>query len=359
MSTKEFGYMKNPSDEIEIRDYVGEDEGPVLDLIQHGMGGGPTGTRDRGFWQWKHFHNPFGPSIALVAVYKDGQIIGLRTFMRWRFQTGDRPVSAVRAVDTVTHPDYRRYGVFSRLTREAVAKVKNNGVDFIFNTPNATVLPGYLKLGWSLVSRIRPQIKILNYPRFIMGIARSKGKRQPAVLDTGATFFRQELLSINEFLGRGDAVEQLLQSREQKRDNRLHTRPTLDYLRWRYVQYPFVKYRVISWHDRGALSGCIIFRPSGRLGMKEIVLSELIVPGYDRTIASGLIKEMVKHLNADYIVAYFPEHSFERETLRKNGFHDLPFQGINFAVNSLKEIPGLNPLQFNNWELGLGDLEIF
>ena len=346
-------------DEVEIRDYIPEDESPVLALIQRGMGGGPTGTRDKGFWHWKHFQNPFGPSIALVAVHKDGKIIGLRTLMQWRFQAGNRPVSAVRAVDTVTHPDYRRYGVFSALTRKAVEKVRERGIDLIFNTPNATVLPGYLKLGWQLVSRIRPQIKILNYPRFILAITRNRVRCTPSTLVPSSGFFRQEPLSIEEFLGREKAVEQLLQAREQRRGNRLHTHPTLEYLRWRYSKYPFTKYRVISWQNRDEFSGCAIYRPNGRLGMKEIVLSELIISEHDSNIASGLIKQMVKSLNADYIVAYYPERSFEREVLRNNGFRDLPFQGINFAVNSLVNIPGLEPGQLDSWELSLGDLEIF
>jgi GNAT superfamily N-acetyltransferase len=344
-------------EEIEIRDYVAEDENAVLALIQQGMGGGPTGTRDRGFWQWKHFHNPFGQSIALVAVHRDGQIIGLRAFMQWRFHTGDRQVRAVRAVDTVTHPDYRRYGVFSTLTRRAVEKIRNTGIDFIFNTPNKIVLPGYIKLGWSLVDVIRPQIKILNYPRFIMGIARGWGKRQPAKLDPSARFFRQEPPSIEELLEHEKPLAQLLQSREQRRDNRLHTCPTLEYLRWRYVQYPFITYRAIYRQDPGA--GCIIFRPSGRLGMKEVVLSELIMPEYNRDLASALLKDMVKSLSADYIVAYFPERSFERDILRQNGFHDLSFQGINFAVNNLNDVLGIEPRQFGSWDLSLGDIEIF
>ena len=76
--------------------------------------------------------------------------------MRWRFTTGNTTVRAVRAVDTVTHPEYRRYGVFSALTNKAVEQAKNEGVDLIFNTPNNQVLPGYLKLGWNYVSAIRP-----------------------------------------------------------------------------------------------------------------------------------------------------------------------------------------------------------
>ena len=106
--------------ELEIRDYQPEDESSVLGLVQQGLGGGPTGTRDRGFWRWKHSDNPFGSSIALVAANGAGQIVGLRTFMRWRLRAGNTIIRAVRPVDTVTHPEYRRYGVFSALTQMAV-----------------------------------------------------------------------------------------------------------------------------------------------------------------------------------------------------------------------------------------------
>jgi GNAT superfamily N-acetyltransferase len=345
--------------EVEIRNYVPGDESQVLALMQRGMGGGPTGTRDKDFWQWKHFLNPFGSSIVLVAVHKNGQIIGLRTFMRWRFQAGDRTINAVRAVDTVTHPEYRRYGIFSALTHHAVERIRNSNIDLIFNTPNAMVLPGYLKLGWQLVSRIRPQIKILNYPRFIMGIARNRVKRQPSTLDQSSQFFRKEPPSINEIFDPKEKVTQLLQSRKRQRDNRLHTLTGLDYLRWRFSQHPFIKYKAIYLQNHGELPGCIIFRPNGRFGMKEIVLSELITAEDDRKLASDLIQGMVKTLKADYIIAYFPERSFERDILRKNGFHDLPFQSINFAVNILHGVNGIDPWQYDSWALCLGDLEVF
>ncbi len=345
--------------EVDFRDYLPEDESSVLVLVQRGMGGGPTGIRERGFWQWKHFQNPFGSSIAMVATHRDGKIIGLRTFMQWHFQAGTRLVRAVRAVDTVTDPDYRRYGIFSTLTHKTVERVKNNGIDLIFNTPNAMVLPGYLKLGWRLVSRIRPQIKILNYPRFISGITRSRARRQPSMLDPSGKFFREEPPSVEKIIELEKGITHLLQSRKQRRDDRLHTHLTLDYLRWRYTQHPFIKYRVAYQLEHDELPGCIIFRPYGRFGMKEIVLSELITAEDDRDMAASLIKKMVRYLKADYIVAYFPERSFERDVLRKNGFRDMPLQSINFTVNSLVDVPGFEPGRFDNWELSLGDLEIF
>ena len=58
----------------------------VLDLMRSSLGETPVLMRTTELFRWKHVDNPFGRSIALVAVEGD-QIVGLRTFMRWELQT--------------------------------------------------------------------------------------------------------------------------------------------------------------------------------------------------------------------------------------------------------------------------------
>lgn len=347
------------SAEYEIRDYQPEDESSVLALVQQGMGGGPTGKRDESFWRWKHLENPFGSSIALVATNRTGQIIGLRTFMRWRFKAGDNTVSAVRAVDTVTHPEYRRYGVFSALTHRAVEQARNGGVDLIFNTPNNQVLPGYLKLGWNYVSIVRPLVKVLNYPRFVAGLLRNRNKRRSSGQLLPEQLFRHRLPSVAEFLGHSGAVEQLLHSRNQTRSEHLFTDQSLDYLRWRYSEYPHINYAALYQEKDGALSGCIILRPSTRFSLKEAVIDELLFPKPDDGLASSLLDELERSISADYIIAYFPKGSFQRHILHRHGFHQVPVGGQNFTVNILAPHLPHDPLILRNWGLSLGDLEVF
>ncbi|MET1012133.1 MAG: GNAT family N-acetyltransferase, partial [Actinomycetota bacterium] len=105
--------------DIGIRPYEDADEARVLRLLDDALGGGPAGRRTVDLFRWKHVDNPFGRSMMLVAE-SDGRIVGLRAFMRWRFLSGSRLLSAVRAVDTATHPDYQGRGIFSKLTREAL-----------------------------------------------------------------------------------------------------------------------------------------------------------------------------------------------------------------------------------------------
>ena len=350
------------SAEYEIRDYLSEDESPVLDLVQQGMGSGPAGIRDKSFWRWKHFNNPFGHSIALVATNREGQIIGLRTFMRWRFSSGDTLVKAVRAVDTVTHPDYRGHGVFSTLTRKAVEQSKNSEIALIFGTPNTQVLPIYLKLGWDLVPVIRPLVKILNYPRFVTSIPRilqNLTKSRTSGYLSPERILRQELPSVSEFLRLSGVVEQLLFSHSQTRNEYLSTDYSIDYLQWRYSEYPSAKYLVYYREKRGALLGCVILRPSTRFNLKEVVLDDMFFSEPDEGLVSSLLDEAERYLNADYIIAYFPESSFEHHILRRNGFHQIPIKGMDFIVNVLASNMPCDPKVMESWNINLGDLEVF
>lgn len=347
------------SAEFEIRDYQTEDESPVLALIQEGMGGGQTGTRDKTFWQWKHFDNPFGQSISLVAESHTGDIIGLRTFMRWRFKAANTTINAVRAVDTVTHPEYRRYGVFSALTRRAVEQVKQNGIDMIYNTPNDQVLPGYLKLGWNYVSLIRPMVKVINYPRFIAALVRSRNKPRASGQISPDEVFKNPLPTINEFLSDKKAVGQLLDSQSKNPAEYLCTDRFPDYLKWRYADHPYVDYRVLYSVKNGVFSGCIVLRPSTRFGLKEVVIDELLFSKPDGKEATSLLRELRKNINADYVIAYFARDSFQRHILRRNGFYQVPAGGQNYTVNVLNSNLAVSPLALENWRLTLGDLEMF
>jgi GNAT superfamily N-acetyltransferase len=343
--------------EYNIRDYRPEDESAVLALIRQGMGGGPTGERDVRFWRWKHFENPFGRSIALVAEDSEGQIVGLRTFMRWRFKAGKTVVNAVRAVDTVTHPEHRRYGVFSILTREAVQRTRESGVDFIFNTPNNQVLPGYLKLGWHYISILKPMVKVLNYPRFLAGILRNRNRSRASGQLPLEEVFKDKPMAAADFLDDSPSFERLLDAREME-TSRLVTDRSIEYLKWRYSQYPNVNYGVV-YHEGNSTPGCVFLRSSTRFGLKEAVIAELLLPDRDERAASALFNDLKKTVAADYLIAYFPRESFKRRLLNRHGFHQVPRGGQNFTVNVLASDLTCDPRVLRNWDISLGDLEIF
>jgi GNAT superfamily N-acetyltransferase len=118
----------------------------IIRLLKASLGD-VSSEKSEKYWNWKHVNNPFGASPVLVAE-ENGELIGIRAFMRWDWQLGDKVYRCLRAVDTATHPAHQGKGIFKKLTLQLIEEAGKQGYDFIFNTPNTQSTPGYLKMGW-------------------------------------------------------------------------------------------------------------------------------------------------------------------------------------------------------------------
>ena len=128
-------------DGLTIRRAEPGDRKGILALLAASLGRDGSDPRYEQLYAWKHEQNAFGRSPAWVAC--DGErLAGVRILMPWEFRRGAVTVRAVRAVDTATHPDYQGRGIFTRLTLHAIDELREEGVDFVFNTPNDQSRPG-------------------------------------------------------------------------------------------------------------------------------------------------------------------------------------------------------------------------
>ena len=260
----------------------------VLELTQLSLGSTVVTPKTTDFWLWKHHANPFGASYGLCAWDEQKDLaIGLRVLMHWRFAAKDgRCCQAVRAVDTATHPDYQRLGIFSRLTKQAIAELKQTGVDFIYNTPNSKSLPGYLKMGWQRVARWPLYLKPLR-PWGMVG--HWLWPQAEAATLPFADYFGSGILSWPAFVqSYGEQATALLGAWETQRESvGLRTPRTLAYFAWRYGQHPTIRYGVyVAIAPSGQLTGFAILRPNLRYGWREVVLTELCLQ--PATVADGL-----------------------------------------------------------------------
>ncbi|MEZ4617179.1 MAG: GNAT family N-acetyltransferase [Caldilineaceae bacterium] len=332
----------------------------IVELAQAALGVTSATPMDTGFWQWKHHANPFGDSYGLYAWdAAKAQAVGARILMRWQFCDGaGTPYRAVRAVDTTTHPDYQRQGIFSRLTRQAIAELREDGVDLIFNTPNQKSLPGYLKLGWQQVTRWPLYLKPLRPLR--MAARRMAAAAVPSP-DRFDAYFDDQILRWPSFIARyGDQVEEVLAANDQRRlPVGLRTPRSIDYLAWRYGQHPAVQYGIFAETDsQGRLSGFAVLRPNVRYGWQEVVLTELLLAEPVVRQGGRLLRNLGYHLRGDYLIAHFAEGTVAHTSLRRSGFWRVPRQGMIFTVYPLQ--PDREVLvQPSRWDLALGDLELF
>lgn len=341
------------SSELEIRPAREEDEGPILDLMRLSLGEGAV-PRSRAYWRWKHEENPFGPSPCLLAVSGD-QLVGLRVFMRWTWHLDGRPISSVRAVDTATHPEWRGRGIFTRLTKALLSRVEEEGVSFVFNTPNEKSRPGYLKMGWEDVGRVSLWVRPMRPLRLLRGLRSTDSVAFPGMdEDRGAG------RSVRDFGGE-PGVEEFLAAAGAPA-HRLATPRTMAYLQWRYQDIPGMRYRAV-WRVDGPVGACLVFRLRSRGTARELRLCEFLVgPGRaSARIARGLVGELVRDSDADFATVMTVTGGRTGPLLAALGFLPVPRMGPILTARLLDSgrSAGLDPTRRSAWHTSIGDLELF
>lgn len=338
------------ADDLRIRPADEGDTDGILELLKLSLGEGSI-PRDEAYWSWKHVENPFGPSPALVAE-ADGRIVGLRVFMRWTWERDGEEVRAVRAVDTATHPDWQGRGIFTRLTLGLVERMEEEGVEFVFNTPNRYSRPGYLKMGWSAVGRtslcVRPQRPL----RLIRTMATREA--EPDVGPRNETPLQG--FSLAEQLERPE-LDRVIGSRAA--DSRLSTRVSRTYLRWRYEQIPGFTYHAAGSWQAGE-EALVVFRLRSRNGLAEVRLCEILTAAgraAERRAAS-LVRRAIRATGPDYVAAMAAAGTPARRAVLRAGFLPAPRLGPILTVRSLSR-NRTDLTDRSSWRLTIGDLELF
>ena len=310
-----------------IRPYEAGDLGEVLEVLKAALGESPILKRTPALWAWKHEENPFGPSLILVAQV-EGRVAGVRALMRWDLGLPDGSVlRCLRAVDTATHPEFERRGIFRRLTNEAVDWARQDDFDLIFNTPNNRSGAGYLTMGWRPVGTIGVMLRPL---------MRRGAKADPYSAPDPEDFFEP-------------VPAQYKTDENQARSSPgLRTPRSRAYLSWRFTGHPFVRYRAIS-----SDNATVVARPNIRNGRKEVVISDIIGRA-DR----GVVSAMARRARAAYVAGWFSPRTPERRVALLAGLIPIPgLRSLTLVARPLRELP-IDVFSLANWDLALSDLEL-
>lgn len=321
--------------EIEVRRAEPEDRPGIIALCRETLGW-TVDDPDEAFFAWKHDDNAFGRSPAWVALSGD-QIVGVRVFMRWGFIDGDgRHLRAVRAVDTATSPAFQGRGIFNRLTLGALPELREDGVDFVFNTPNDKSRPGYLKMGWGAVGRLPVSMRLSSVLSTLRVLsARTAAERWSVGVDVGVD-------PLDAFAD-DEQVASLLRSLRQER--RVRTDRTPAFLRWRY-SFPDLRYRVVPLGD-SIRDGAVVLRFRRRGSALEGVVCERLIP-------SGSLREVPwREIAASSACDYFL--AVDRGPLSER-FIPVPRNGPILTWKPLCR-PGMPAI--GGLRLTLGDVELF
>lgn len=195
------------------------------------------------YFEWKFRANPAGDTLHVVAE-SEGKMIGLVNFMPSRIRVGGVDARACQAADAMVHPQFRRRGLLTNMTRLANAKMEERSWSFVVNFTGEVLFSAYLRLGhyhlFDLEHRIAPSMRGL-FQRLANKIG---GVQRIQPQDVSESF--------------DERFDQLWQRTADLHD--VAQRRDLAYLRWRYEHRPDSKYRVVTSDEKGILRGFAITR---------------------------------------------------------------------------------------------------
>ena len=222
----------------------------------------PESDHSAAFFLWKHTQNPWGPSIVTYAEEPvTGKVAAVRAF--WRHQIGysDKILLAFQPCDTATHPDFRKQGLFRKLTQLALEEAQKQKASFVFNFPNPQSKPGYLKMGWHDMGRVITLFKPLNFRRILKHLLINRGKPGRFVPLKKVSGHGQEWDS--------EALGQLHSRNKMEETAAIHGGRDGGMLYWRFLRHPNNAYELI---DCDSCSAIVCLGRRGRL--RELLIVE-------------------------------------------------------------------------------------
>ncbi|MEE3368571.1 MAG: GNAT family N-acetyltransferase [Planctomycetota bacterium] len=337
---------------MDLVDYTAADSTDIVSLMNLALGRTTEVQRDAAYWHWKHECNPYGHSLILLAKVA-GQLVGMRSFMRWNLRVQDQIVPVAKPVDTVTHPEFQRRGIFRMLTQAACQRAATAGVCFLFNTPNRNSLPGYLQLGWREVGRLPVRVRPRRPLVIATGLLRSWfGGTRPAVRQR----CKCTAPTAAEVLADRVEIETLLATLPVRTS--ATTVRNYPWLRWRYGEHPHADYRAVVFREGGELAGLAFCRMRRRRGLTEAILDDVLVREDREETMAALIQQLLRAIGADYIVAHAGHHGPFGRLWRRCAWPAPRRTSLSLLGRAIGPLPaGWDAFDQAQWNLCLGDLE--
>ena len=320
-------------------------------------------------WDWR-YRNGIYKSTIWLAKWGD-RVAAQRPTVIKTVKIGQEYYPAAHFMDVMTHPDFRRRGLFTRLVQWATAAVTEQGAAICYTFPNENSFPGYArKTDWTHVGSLSLFMKPVNAEALLR-----ERIRNPVLRNVLALLLRPGLALACRESSRGRAtgvsIRRLLSFDERfdafwdqvANDYEVILRRDSRHLNWRYIQRPSVEYAVYAAEEGEQILGFIVVRTRRMFGMNLGLIVELLTLNQDERLAQALVATGVQHLvevGAEAIACVMFDHQPYCQALRREGFIHVPEKLLPrrfyFVARANRDDPILRKaLNRRNWFLTWGD----
>ena len=134
--------------ELQYKKYSPEYKNQVIDLLDN-LWHFPYEEK-LAYFKWKFEDNPYTDEVLGFVALDGDRVIAYRGYMIIPIVYQNSEYLCASLADTVTHPDYRRKGIFAAITKFSIDEIMKDG-RFLISTNSSSggkTMGGYLKLGW-------------------------------------------------------------------------------------------------------------------------------------------------------------------------------------------------------------------
>jgi len=316
-----------PERKLTLRPWRDEDQAGILALERAVWG--ETEAVDPAFFDWQYRRNPEGRAVIFCAEDQVGMIVAQYAIIPIPLRFKGRRITGSLSLNTATHPDYRRRGLFTKTAMAVYEQLQRQGIVYTLGFPNENSYPGFVsKLDFADLGRPKLLVKILDpvafvggqhladkWPRFAALVAKvTKGLRGKP---TSAAYTRE--LPDFEQLWTQDLWEtvDVVVAADEK------------WLTWRYIENPIADYTIIIAGDAKAPDGLMVSRSfvQTRRGRIGYIMELMLKSEADFDVVRALISRTIAHFEADGCTALcFIASSGSRKfsLVKQCGFLEVP-----------------------------------
>lgn len=287
--------------------------------------------------------NPAGPGRIWLAEH-DGRIVGHTAIVPVMMKICGETLIGFQAIDTMTHPNYRRQGIYETLAKKAYAEAAKENMQIGYRFPNESNRRiAIKKLNWFDVASTHIMLKPINWRN---AIKMRVGNRLLLNLGTiggnlaSKVFYKVERVPVMH----GLAIRQVPSFDERinefwtKVSNQHHIMVVRnkDHLNWRYATVPGVDYQIYIAEKSGGICGYLVLRYTERDGVKKAIIFDVLAVSEQITRCLLLrVIEDCQQEKADLIAFNLIANKTYLTAFRKSGFISSPFlRGVHFCAYS-------------------------
>ncbi len=278
--------------------------------------------------RWRYDRGPHGGALSFVSRPPGGEgVSGYACSPRRVLCFGEHESLVGETGDVMTHPDWRKRGIFSSLDVACMAAAEEAGWSLVFGLPNRRSAHIFLELGWERIGTIRPWTFVFEPDARARALRVPEGRLAALALPLAVRECRagrRRLLAAARGLGVEplerfpEEVEAL--SRAVERDFAFMVRRDAPYLNWRFLENPSGVHRALAVRrPDGELAGYAVVQAPDERGLGYLV--DVLAPDPDaRAAAIGGALEHLRSLGAAAVQATAIDGSWWQRQLIDSGF---------------------------------------